>query len=46
MNRFLEKTLKPKKGKADGRWKRMKVEGKGQELGRVNIYSFPLKLRK
>jgi hypothetical protein len=33
---------------ADGRWQKkiMKLKGKGQELGRVNIYSFPLKLRK
>jgi len=41
--------LKPRKGRrqmADGRRKLMKLKGKGQELGRVNIYSFPLKLRK
>jgi hypothetical protein len=45
MNKFLEKTLKPKKGKADGRWqmadgrrKLMKLKGKGQELGRVTPF--------
>jgi len=40
--------LKPKKGRqmAEGRRELIKGEGKGQELGRVNIYSFPLKLRK
>jgi hypothetical protein len=31
---------------AKGRMELIKGEGKGQELGRVIIYSFPLKLRK
>jgi hypothetical protein len=31
---------------AKGRTELIKGEDKGQELGRVNIYSFPLKLRK
>jgi hypothetical protein len=49
MNRFLEKILKPNLGRqmADGRRELMKVESKSkaQERGRVNIYSFPAKVR-